>query len=297
MDRTEKLHILRTFLLSEEMTDYLSGADLPEEAFADVVVGAPLPLETKARYARGEDKVRIEQALRELTLLPGELFSLTDAWYDLDSKDVKTAENGLFLSFENALSAIRGEQAACGDGEEPGDCQWYTLKKWVPDGLGSLVNTFAYTLLEDKPIFFRKRRGERENVTLFDDRFGGCIPALDLPVPFAVGNVLRVDCRPFFPPLPALLLEKGDNRDCCCLQVLYRDTNGAWRTAALKHGLLLKTLSGEPCFAGYRLSPLYRLAKWTGELPSDCARLPEMQKFLNGDEANGKKLWETLNGC
>ena len=292
MNQTEKTQILKTFLSSEELADSLADADLSARDLDDIIAGAPAPLSVKARYARGEDKLQIERALNELTLRPGEVFSLTDAWYDEDIKDAKTAAGGLFLSFGNVSAAIRKEQAE--EGADGDACQWYTLQKWVPDGGGNLINTFVYTLFGDKPVFFRKRCGERAGVTVFDTRFGGCVPELNLPVPFAVGELLRVDCRPFFPPLPALLLEKGDNRDCCCLQVLYRDTDGEWRTAALKHGLRLRTLSGEPYVAADRLSPLYRLTTWTGELPNGCAPLTEAQKYLNGEEAKGRRLWEML---
>ncbi len=56
----------------------------------------------------------------------------------------------------------------------------------------------------------------------------------NIPIPFHAGDIVTLDCRPFAPVSHTVILKIGDNRDCCCLQSLYREDNGTWDTEAVK---------------------------------------------------------------
>ena len=110
---------------------------------------------------------------------------------------------------------------------------------------------------------------------------------LNLPIPCCAGDIVRVDCRPFQPEHPAVLLEVGGNTDCCCVQALCRGGNGTWTLGALKHGSLF---SDRDCF----LSPLYRLEAYPKSLPESDCLLQSIQDFIAGDEKRGRILWDKL---
>ena len=77
--------------------------------------------------------------------------------------------------------------------------------------------------------------------------------SLNLPIPFEVGDIVVLNSLPFA-PVKAVLLTEVENIDCCGVWMLYRDTDGKWKTGALKHG---------HGWGNYHpiLSPLYRLEK------------------------------------
>ena len=137
--------------------------------------------------------------------------------------------------------------------------------------------------------FFEKLEETREPYLFLPEsrRYTADGQHLNLPIPFCAGDIVRVDCRPFQPEHPAVLLEVGDNTDCCCVQALCRGQNGTWTIGALKHGNLF---SNATCF----LSPLYRLEVCPKPLPESDCLLQSIQDFIAGDEKRGRLLWERL---
>lgn len=280
MDEAAYHRLLDTFLPSEEMREYLKKEPmLHDGTILELIVGAPVPLSEKVKWAWGEFRKDAEMALAELTLRPGEILTLTDAWYDEDIRDEKLSFNAPFLSWEKVMEHIRGEIAEYGD--DWYDCQWYVLEKWVPTEAGEMERCYTYWIIGDQVMYYRGKDDE--------NRMDHVDP--NLPVPFHVGDILTIDCRPFAPVKHALLIERGDNMDCCCLHGLCRDEKtGLWRTGAVKHWSL---------FGNY-LDPLYtaiyRLSRFDGELPPEEQLLLEVQRAINGDEEKGRKLWNMVNG-
>lgn len=256
--------LLKTCIPSKEMREYLMTQNLSENTLAHILAGSLLPLKEKAKLAWGVDKQVMNKALAELTLKSGEMFYLIDAWYDQQIKDEKVYPSVMCRDYDTALSYIRRDMED--DGDDRYGCQWYILKKWAPDDRGVMVNTYTYYMIEVEVIYFESNFADE----VIENRSHYAVSgdSLNLPIPFEVGNLLTVDCTPFMPPVTALLIEKGDNHDCCCLQVLYKDTTGELRTAALKHGLHFTTASGEDYWPNI-VSPLYRLSKFTGKLSED----------------------------
>ena len=288
MDEATYHRLLDTFLPSEEMRAYLKTQPiLPETTIRELIAGAPVPLEEKARWAWGADKQLVDRALAELTACPGELFTLEDAWYDEDIREAKYRFNAPFLRFEKIQAHIRAELVEdVGDVGEWRDNQWYEVQKWVPNGDGELTSVCTYWLLEDRVTYFRL--ADCSAASPFLDY----CPEPNLPVPFRPGDILTLDCRPFAPVKHALLLEVGDNRDCCCLQALCRDEkSGCWITGAVKHRSLFSGPEVDPLY-----TPVYRLARFTGDLPPKEQSLLAVQQAMGGDEAKGTYLWNRING-
>lgn len=288
MDDATYHRLLDTFLPSEEMRAYLKTQPiLPETTIRELIAGAPVPLEEKARWAWGADKQLVDCALAELTARPGELFTLEDALYDEEAREARNWFNAPFLRFEKIQAHIRAELAEdVGDVGEWRDSQWYEVQKWAPNWDGELVSVCTYWLLGDQVTYFRWKDCHA------DTPFNSYCPQPNLPVPFRPGEILTVDCRPFAPVKHALLLEVGDDRECCCLQALCREEkSGCWITGAVMHRSLFSGPYIDPLY-----TPVYRLARFTGDLPPEEQPLLAVQRAMGGDEAKGSYLRNRING-
>lgn len=301
MNHENYLKILSQFMPSAEMQDYLAEQTLSDWDISRIIIGSPKPLVQKAKWLWGEYKDDVNAAVDELTLNSGEILYLLDAWYDDDIKDEKIIPNSPFLSFDKVLEHIQNEYANelkfC-DEDEPDDTLsvWYVLEKWSPDGNGGFEHIYTYFMIGDEPIYFIK---ETENNSKTDLSYSYYCRDLYVPVPFNVGDMLYIDCSPFAPPLPALLIEKGDNKDCCCLQILYKDIGTKkYRTTPLKHGLRLEGLESayEPM-----LSPLYQIKSigddfFSEDDKKEYGMLFKIRDFIGTDEGKGAALWNRMNG-
>lgn len=113
---------------------------------------------------------------------------------------------------------------------------WFDVEKWMPDGTGKLICSYDYTILNRKICYSDCHISSAW--TSID--FGLFNDLRNIPIPFHAGDIVTLDCRPFAPVSHVIILEIGDNRDCCCLQALYREENGTWDTGADQ----VKELSG-----------------------------------------------------
>ena len=112
MNKEKYREFLETFIPSPEMREYLSGEDVwkYKGTVADIIKGAPVSLETKAKWLEGEDKLKTEEALRELhTSHPGEIFCFFEAWYDRDVFGEKMFFETPVSSYGKAIDLIRRE--------------------------------------------------------------------------------------------------------------------------------------------------------------------------------------------
>jgi len=252
------LEILKTFMPSTEMREYLASTELKDRQISNLILGAPVSLETKLEYAAGKDYQEIKNAIDELTLKPDELFYLKDNWYDEDIYDEEDYANAPFSSIEKVFEHIRDEISDC-EGDY-GDCNWYTLEKWVINAKGNYICTYKYILIEDKICYFARREKLKNGLNRISDYRFFRSTSLNLPVPFQVGDIVNIDCRPFAPIQQVRITEIGDNHDCCSLQAEYYDEKEKkYKTGAVKHCFIFSN--------GYRpfLSPLYRMSKATGK--------------------------------
>ena len=235
---------------------------------------------------------QIKLALEELGTGAEAVFLLIEAWHDEELDDRKISAGTPFFNADDALEYIRYDMDSAGD--DYSNLCWYELQKWKPStdpvsGKASYVHGYTYYFLKDRACFFKKLEETREPYLFLPKsrRYAEDGQHLNLPIPFCAGDIVCVDCRPFQPEHPAVLLEVGDNTDCCCVQALCRGQNGTWTIGALKHGNLF---SNATCF----LSPLYRLEVCPKPLPESDCLLQSIQDFIAGDEKRGRLLWERL---
>lgn len=235
---------------------------------------------------------QIKLALEELGTGAEAVFLLIEAWHDEELDDRKISAGTPFFNADDALEYIRYDMDSAGD--DYSHLCWYELKKWKlstdpVSGKASYVHGYTYYFLKDRACFFKKLEETREPYLFLPKsrRYAEDGQHLNLPVPFCAGDIVCVDCRPFQPEHLAVLLEVGDNTDCCCVQALCRGQNGTWTIGALKHGNLF---SNATCF----LSPLYRLEVCPKPLPESDCLLQNIQDFIAGDEKRGRLLWERL---
>lgn len=253
MNKEKYLEILKTFIESVEMQKYLADIELNDKQILNIILGAPVPLETKLKWTTGNEHNEIKEAIDELTLKPNELFYLRDNWYDDDIYDEEDYGNAPFSSIEKVFEHIRDEISDCE--EDYGDCNWYTLEKWVLDDNENYICTYKYILIEDKICYFAKREKLKNGLIRINDYRFFRSTSLNLPVPFQVGDIVNIDCRPFAPVQQVKITEIGDNHDCSSLQAEYFDEKEEkYKTGAVKHCFIFSN--------GYRplLSPLYRIS-------------------------------------
>ena len=235
---------------------------------------------------------QIKLALEELETCFEAVFLLIEAWHDEEIDDRKISAGTPFFNAEDALEYIRYDMGS--GGEDYSNLCWYELQKWktsidTVSGKISYVHSYSYYFLKDRACFFEKPEETRESYVFLPEsrRYAADGQHLNLPIPFCAGDIVRVDCQPFQPERPAVLLEVGDNTDCCCVQALCRGKNGIWTLGALKHGSMF---SNRDCF----LSPLYRLEAYQKSLSESDSLLQNIQDFIAGDETRGRILWDKL---
>lgn len=220
------------FIESEEMRDYLRE-ELPKWGAiaifcADIIAYAPAPIERKLPVLEqivreaGEELAydgepltahasRFAQscraALEERYSNPdGGMFWPRASSYDEDRSCL--FDNAFFTKFDAAIHYL--EQLT---EENPDDCAFeglsYTITKYVPDGKNGLRVYCTWYLNGNRELWY----------------FDGCEPelldyigaGLNLPVPFQPGDIVVADCLPYAVPRRVLILDVGDNCDCCCV--------------------------------------------------------------------------------
>lgn len=176
---------------------------------------------------------------------------------------------------------------------------WSTFEKWrlAPDG--TWENPFTYYAIKDEIVFFDRNVYDEENHFWAREEiaYGGSIaPDLNIRVPFGVGDVVTLDCRPFAPLRHALVIEAEDegHAECCMPRVLHLDDceskrrgEPIWTETGPKHASSLHL-----CMPGY--SPLYRMELYEGTLPEDEQLIGEVRDWLRGDAERGRQLSEAL---
>ena len=285
---TDKLHWMKYLAAKENLFP-----DRPSESLSlreQSATGPAARQTVEASFSYQAKQIKL--ALEELETGAEAVFLLIEAWHDEELDDRKISAGTPFFNADDALEYIRYDMDSAGD--DYSNLCWYELQKWKPStdpvsGKASYVHGYTYYFLKDRACFFEKLEETREPYLFQPEsrRYSEDGQHLNLPVPFCTGDIVRVDCRPFQPERPAVLLEVGDNTDCCCVQALCRGQNGTWMLGALKHGNLFSNVT---CF----LSPLYRLEVCPKPLPESDRLLQNIQDFIAGDEKRGRLLWERL---
>lgn len=111
-----------------------------------------------------------------------------------------------------------------------------------------------------------------------------CGSGLNLPVPFQPGDIVTADCLPYAHYRRVLILEVGDNRDCCSLWALSIGEGGRLFAGAFKHNSFLR--HPEDSY----VSGLYRAARWTGELNTEEEPFAVLSPLIHAKPEFGKEI-------
>lgn len=272
-----------SFIESKEMRDYLR-TKLPEcrwaaMACAEIVAFAPAPIERKlpvleqiawepepelaydgepftayaARYARS-----CRAALDErYSSTDAAMFWLEELHYD-DSPCFDS--NAFFTGFDAAIRYLKGLAEEDPEGSAFEGLS-YTITKCLPDHSGRLCEYCTWYLNNTLELWYFNYLLRRKDVP--DDWESLLDWNLNLPVPFQPGDIVMADCLPYAKPRRVLILDVGDNLDCCCLQALFIRKDGRLFAGAFKHNTFLcYTENMEHSW----VSGLYRASRWTGGL-------------------------------
>lgn len=166
-----------------------------------------------------------------------------------------------FFSFDAAIQYIKTDVNDWLDWSRAESIEealtWFEIEKWVGNDRTSLKAT--YTISKYGEIWdYRPVKNDLHHEFGMDNALG-----LYLPVPFAAGDVITIDCRPFAPFKHGVIVSIGDNHDCCCVQCLYAKSDGTIDVGALKHSHVF-----DDGFTPY-ISPLYRAVIVQGQLPAE----------------------------
>ena len=251
----------------------------------------------------------IEQALSQLESKPGDVFLWRNCWYDRDWQD-NVGDSGFkpCLSIFDVFAAIDAFIAFEAEGldeedtveELTGDIGWYEVSKWEQqigeDGQPHLIKTpWEYIIVDRQLCYFSRKLSDEERhdqMKCWLSEVCSGSSDLNLSIPFKCGDIITVDCGKFAPTHHAVLLNVG--RDCCGVQIAYVDDNKKLQTAALKHS---------HCFTDNylsKVSPLYRLSLYEGELGENEKKLKEIQDDIMQCKEEGRKaycrgLWNAIH--
>ncbi len=267
------------YIASKTMRDYYEDQELSEKQLTDIILGAPASLHQKlftlSRFFNTEENYRVINLLIdgldnwERELNDNEVFVLIEYWFDHSELKEKNCFRGVFKSHAKIHDLLAREYKELDDDDSP-LYGWYEVERWVCDKGGSFDKKYSYVILRHEACFFTKYEKRGDGLVLplygrvwehytkdfppfhFDDRLSESSD-LNLPIPFKVGDLVRIDCLPFMEAKPAVIVELYDNNDCCGVKVVCRNEDGTYGISPLKHSHMFTD--------NYRslISPLYRL--------------------------------------
>jgi len=267
------------FITSKTMKDFLRNQELNERQLTDIVLGAPTSLNQKlftlSRFFNNEENYHVINLLIdgldnwERELNDNEVFVLIEYWFDQDDLKEKSCFRGVFRRHEKIHELLAREYKKLDDDDSP-LYGWYEVERWVCDREGAFDKKYTYVIIRHEACFFTRYERWEDGFTVplygpvwtlytndfppfhFDDRLSES-PDLNLPIPFKVGDLIKIDCHPFMETKPAVIVELYDNSDCCGVQVVCRNEDGTYGISPLKHSHMFTD--------NYRslISPLYRL--------------------------------------
>ena len=207
------------------------------------------------------------------------IFSIEFCCFNEMTQDIEDSFGGILASFDDVREYVEEDALYL----EPGLCYFYRLTKWEKGTNGKYRTVCDYVMANNTILY-------ADIDDAVDDRIIETvyfIEDLNLPVPYNPGDLLQVDRAPFAPKLRIVILDIGDNSDCCCVQALSKNEEGLWQTGALKHGVIGSHFSPQ-------VSPLYTADIYEGDLQGDDRILGKVSGFIKDVPANAEKLLDKL---
>ena len=288
------------FMFSPEMKTYLKTVELSAQDILDLICLSPLPLKKKMDSLRILDKEASLEHNEELHnecdnqfryyekalsyIAEDGVFTAEPSWYNGSERE--DSFDGVLATIDDVKDFIRNYIRL---GELKDDAlHWYDIRKWIKNDEGKYVDVCSYLFIRDEISFV-----DIDNYPVEDDDFSDLRSAawghdLNLPVPFKPGDVLQINGFPFGPKVNIVILEVGDNLDCCCLQALSKNDDGLWYTGAVKHNSI-----------GFRgifpwISPLYSATTLYEPAGENDRMLFRVQEFIGKEPEKGSRLWNTI---
>jgi len=303
MEKKDYEAIINRTVPSWQMREFLCLPDnkLSPSELANVIIGSPeITIDEKHKLLcslaneTGDKEISesagdFKAAIDNLTCAPDELFTVDDPRYDEDIKEVKYGEycNQPCADYDKVIGYIDWNYNY--EEYDSDSNTWYEIKKWVPDENGRFINTYIYYYLYGIGICWfaacREYEDEGPYSYLPEQKYSSACTDLNIVTPFRAGDIVRIDCRPFAPPVNALILYAGPDWDCCSLLALYRDDKGRYRTGAVKHTDMWLHLRGDNM-----ISALYRIETYDGELNEFDRIYNEISPLIYGDNKKGDKV-------
>ncbi len=286
---TKQEIIQELFSESPAMAEHLcEDGNCDSNDLLNAICGAPISLGRKIQMLEEYMPHLSEEAERAKELIDtaneakqnlegnlGDVFLWRCCRYDREwPDDVGKSSFEPCASMDDVLDAIKAnieedmEDMTDEERERATGC-WYEVKKWTQtiDNSGQphfAESPWEYIVLKTEVCYFRHKLTHTQHckAKLYSmyNAFDGSSD-VNLSIPFEVGDIVTLDCRPFVNEQKAALIEIGNG--CCGTQVAFVDANGKLQTGALKHS---------HCFTDNylsKLSPLYCLNLYKEELDED----------------------------
>ncbi len=124
-------------------------------------------------------------------------------YYEYWEGDEYTADgNGIFVSYSELINAVRKDKY---------NSLWINKKQVSKDDKHGYDKTFEY-IADNADLIWGAEYADSVHLD-----FCNCSD-LNLPVPFVPGDIISIDCRPYAKVKHAVILQLGDNHDCCSVQ-------------------------------------------------------------------------------
>ncbi len=289
-----KSDIINTYIESKEMRDYLLNniSELSDRQLADIICGGRKPLSKKCENLKhlaelandeciNEAYTEAADAIADLRLNSGEVFLVTEKGYASDISAERIYGSAPAISLKQVSATVKEDMDDCTDEENQNRTDWYELEKYIPDTLDNLKWKSVYTIAPSNEIWFYHNVQEKALHHHFNSGSD-----LYLPIPFEIGDILTIDCRPFRPIKHAVLIEKGNS--CCSVTCAWISDEDFVRTGSLMHNNLFDERP-------WQMSALYRIEKYNEQLSPAEKPLLNISECIKGNIAKGQNLWEFLS--
>lgn len=288
--------LLDEFMPAEELREYLKKESISDFNMADIIFYSLMPVEkkrdalfeleqmdlSKERQILREYWIKyrlsIEEALK-LKELKGAIFIVYERSIYGDNVDSDEWLQGIFSSYAAAESFVKEDTEKKKNEED--QMSWYEINLWIKGDNDSYVDTCTYYYIDGELIY--------TEFDLSNDFHENCTDGeLRIPVSYKPGDILIADRYPFGHKEKFVMLEIGDNHDCCCLQALCKKVGGIWDVGAVKHGMIGSI--GYP-----KMSVFYTAKRYEPNLsnPEDVI-LAKVSELIDGDENRGTVIWDKV---
>jgi len=200
---------------------------------------------------------------------PGTVFQLRIFKYN---ELINVYYNELFTTFDAALLEIKNHND---DYNNPDRTYFisYSLTKYIPGDDGKMNEYCLWIMNALGEIWYFEYLDTIYEPDDWADMFY-CSCDLILPVPFKPGDIITVDLRPFAKIGRVLIINTGNNEDCCALQCMAVKPNGKICVTAFNHIYYFKP------YKNIFLSGLYRAVCQEGKLSKHEMPLATLSDIL-----------------